>query len=122
MSYASFVEDVAPDRADDLDLRLTREQRDQVVFLAGIIYVRDLVAGQLALAEAATGRGKTFAANVGVNGLRLGTAELRPNSGYVIRLRRLRAALNEQLTKTGVPPTANRLSDAIVLVAGFEEG
>ena len=45
LSYATFVEEIAEERAARLDIRLTPEQRDQVVFLTGVMYVRDMVGG-----------------------------------------------------------------------------
>jgi hypothetical protein len=113
LDYASFVEDVAGERAAAMDLQLDREQRDRVVFLAGLLHLRDVVAGQLALVEAATRGG------VGrdVRGLRIGGEDLRPGSRYVQRMRQLRRELDELLLSAGVPRHAGRLSDVIELVA-----
>jgi hypothetical protein len=120
LSYASFVEEVAPLRAADIDVTLSRDEHDQVVFLAGVLYVRDLIAGQLALAEAATGQGN-YAASADVRGLLIGGEELKRGSPYIRRLRRLRQRLNRLLAEAGVPPTASRLTDAIHLVAAAGE-
>jgi hypothetical protein len=119
LGYASFIEEVAPARAADLDIELTRKQRDQVVLLAGVLYVRDLVAGQLALAETATGSG-TSAAAKGVRGVRIAGDDLTRSSPYLRQLRRLRSRLDQLLRDAGVPPTATRLSDAIALVAASD--
>jgi hypothetical protein len=121
LSYASFVEDVAPARAADLEVVLTRDEHDQVVFLAGVLYVRDLIGGQLALAEAATGQGPGYAANTDVRGLRIGGEDLRPNSPYIRQVRNVRNRLNQLLVEANVPLTASRLSDAIGLIALADE-
>jgi hypothetical protein len=115
--YATFVQEVVSSRAADMGFDLTHEQRDQVVFLSGVFYVRDLVAGQLALAEAATGKGQSAAAGAGVRGIRIGGDDLTRSSPYIKRLRTLRNDLNKLLSESNVPPTATRLSDAIELVA-----
>lgn len=116
LSYATFVEEIAEDRAAQLDISLSPEQRDQVVFLSGVMYVRDMVGGQLALADAATGRGTSYAANLDVRGLRIGSEDLVRGSPYIERLRHVRNQLNRLLTEAGVPSSAHRLSDAIQLV------
>jgi hypothetical protein len=116
LDYASFVEDVAPERAADMGLELDREQRDRVVFFAGLLHLRDVVAGQLALVETAA-RGHV---NRDVRGLRIGNEDLRPGASYVQGMRQLRRELDELLISAGVSRSAGRLSDAIELVAAAE--
>lgn len=120
LSYASFVEDVTPDRAAQMGFELNRAQLDKVVFIAGVIYLRELVSGQLALAEAATGRGPSYAANTSVRGLRIGRDDVRRDGSYVARLRRIRSDINRLLSHAEIPSSAHRLSDAIALVAVAE--
>lgn len=117
LSYASFVEEVAYDRGLDLGVELTRDQRDRVVFIAGVIHLREILGGQLAIVEAATGRNPEYTATENVRGLRVGRDELRRNSGYVRRLRTVRAEMNELLLSAGVSSSASRLADAINVVA-----
>jgi hypothetical protein len=112
LDYASFVEAVAPDRAADMDLELDRDQRDRVVFFAGLLHLREVVAGQLALVEVAA-QGHV---NRDVRGLRIGNEDLRPGSPYVRRMRQLRGELDDLLLSAGLSPSAGRLSDAIELV------
>jgi hypothetical protein len=120
MGYAAFVEEIAPARAADFHIELSPDQRDQVVFVAGILHLRDLVAGQLALAETATGQRGEHAASAGVRGLRIGGEELTRGSGYIARLRTVRTRLNKLLADASIPTASSRLADAIRIVASAE--
>lgn len=115
MSYAAFVEDVVPTMAAEINIELKADQRDRVVFLAGIMHLRDLVGAQLELADLATG--DELAANAGVRGVRVGGADIRPGGEYVRDLRSLRRELTQLLDRAGIPPLAHRLSDVIGYVA-----
>lgn len=116
LGYTSFVEDVVAERAATMDIKLDPEQRDRVVFLAGLLHLRSVVAGQLALVEV-TLRGDT---DRGVRGLRIAGEDLRPSSDYVHRMRQLRRELDELLLSAGFSQLTSRLSDAISLVASTE--
>src|SRR5207248_821913 len=120
VDYAAFLEDVVADRARQLGYRLSSSHQDQAVFIAGAFHLRDLVAGQLALAQiAAAGPPVEMAQEApGASGLLAGSQDITPGSPYLRQLSDLRLELDHVLLEAGIPQNAHRLSDAIRLVAG----
>ena len=117
MGYASFIEQVAGERAENMGLRLDKPQRDRVVFLASVMHLRDIVSGQLALVQATSREFDGVDGGGQVKGLEVGGDDIHPGSKYGRDLRRLNNELTSLLTGAGVPAYASRLSDAIELVA-----
>jgi hypothetical protein len=119
LDYAAFLEDVVADRAVQLGYVLSSSQQDRVVFIASALHLRDVVAGQLALARmAAAGPSVDMAPDApSVSGLVAGSQDITPGSPYLRQLGDLRAELDRAFLAAGVPRNAHRLSDAIELVA-----
>lgn len=113
LSYAAFVEYVAPELAEDIGAELDDDGEDRVIFLAGVIHLRDLVAGQLALVRIATSEQH----GTPVRGVRVGSERIRSQSPYAIELRRVRDEIDALLTEAGVPPRLSKLSEIITFVA-----
>jgi hypothetical protein len=120
LDYAAFLSDVVADRATQLGYELSSGQQDQVVFIASAAHLRDVVAGQLALAQmAATGPSVEMAPGAPiVSGLLAGNQDITPGSPYLRELSDLRGELDRAFLQAGIPQNAHRLSDAIKLVAG----
>jgi hypothetical protein len=119
LDYAAFLDDVVGDRATQLGYKLTSSQRDQAVFVASALHLRDVVAGQLALAQiAAAGPPVEMAPDAPrVSGLLAGNQDITPGSPYLRQLSDLRGELDQAFREAGIPQNAHRLSDAIKLVA-----
>jgi hypothetical protein len=116
--YAEFVEEVVYERAQEMDYTLTDVQQQRVVFLAGIFYLRDLVAGQHSLATMASEgpHVASDAGNTGVTGVAVGSEDVAPGSRYLRELARLQHDLNQRLRDAKVPAYVSSLSDTIRLL------
>src|SRR4051795_12135781 len=113
LSYATFVEYIAPELAEDIGAELDDDGEDTVIFLAGVIHLRDLVAGQLALVRIATSEQD----GTPVRGVRVGSERIRSQSPYATELRRVRDEIDALLTEASVPPRLSKLSEIITFVA-----
>lgn len=122
LGYAYFVESVVEERAAQLGFALEKPQRDRVVFISSLLHLRDVVAGQLALARMAAHGPAIDGSPDGprVSGLQAGSQDIFPGSPYLRQLADLRGELDAQFRQADIPPNAHRLSDAIELVASTE--
>lgn len=120
LDYAAFVETIVGERAEAMGYSLERPEEEDVVLLSAVLHLRDVVAGQLALARMAASGPPDVQGSPGapsVSGLQAGRADIAPGSAYIRQLNQLRRRIDRLFVEAGIPPSASRVSDAVQLVA-----